>query len=261
MSQQTTARLKTVKVRARGEDFRIVQLQGSLLVCSKEHGNCCCGWTDKGRAPVNTALYGAEWERRKLRNKLHLSFTGCPGPCAVRNNALLILLGRAIWLKDLNDEALISTIFDYVESMMEAGHVLPPPTALRDHVYERYLPPPEDRYEPLVEDAETGAARPGLPDGRRPGHGATQAGVRAAARSTSVRPRVKRPSSASRLYTWSARTPVSLLFFGDGLRRLITEHLHSKRVHQPWRRAWLDAPRSATTCLPPTHGAQQRVRR
>jgi len=178
VSQQTTARLKTVKVRARGEDFRIVQLQGSLLVCSKEHGNCCCGWTDKGRAPVNTALYGAEWERRKLRNKLHLSFTGCLGPCAVRNNALLILLGRAIWLKDLNDDALISTIFDYVESMLEAGHVLPPPAALRDHVYERYLPPPEDRYEPLVEDAETGAARPGLPDGRRPGHGPTQPGVR-----------------------------------------------------------------------------------
>lgn|GEM_PF-4090957 len=36
---------RTVKVHARGEAFRIVQLVGNLLVCSKEHGNCCCGWT------------------------------------------------------------------------------------------------------------------------------------------------------------------------------------------------------------------------
>ena len=64
---------KTIKVQARGEDFRIVQLQGNLFVCSKAHGNCCCGWTEKGRAPLNVALYEQEWERRKIRNKVHLS--------------------------------------------------------------------------------------------------------------------------------------------------------------------------------------------
>src|SRR5688500_378153 len=78
-----TAPLKTIKVHARDEDFRIVQLQGNLFVCSKAHGNCCCGWTEKGRAPVNLDLYQHEWERRKIRNKIHLSFTGCLGPCAV----------------------------------------------------------------------------------------------------------------------------------------------------------------------------------
>ena len=77
-----TAPLKTIKVHARDEDFRIVQLQGNLFVCSKAHGNCCCGWVEKGRAVVNTALYGDEWERRKIRNKVHLSFTGCLGPCS-----------------------------------------------------------------------------------------------------------------------------------------------------------------------------------
>jgi YHS domain-containing protein len=134
--------LKTVKVRARGEDFRIVQLHGNLLVCSKAHGNCCCGWTEKGRAPVNTALYSEEWERRKIRNKVHLSFTGCLGPCAVGNNALLQIFGQSIWFKDLNGDQYVPMIYDYIESMLDAGHALPPPENLVDHVYARYLPPP-----------------------------------------------------------------------------------------------------------------------
>lgn len=34
------------------------------------------------------ALWGNEWERRKTRNRIHLTFTGCLGPCAAGNNAL-----------------------------------------------------------------------------------------------------------------------------------------------------------------------------
>lgn len=109
---------KTVKVHARGEDFRIVQLQGNLFVCTKANGSCCCGWTEKGRAPVNIELYQQEWEGRKVRNKVHLTFAGCLGPCAVGNNALLQLFGRSVWFKDLNDDALIPAIFDYIEAML-----------------------------------------------------------------------------------------------------------------------------------------------
>lgn len=134
--------IKTIKVRARDEDFRIVQLHGTLLVCSQAHGNCCCGWAEKGRAPVNNALYSAEWERRKIRNKLHLSFTGCLGPCAVGNTALLQIFGQSIWLKDLNGDHYIPLLFDYIEAMLAAGHALPPPDPLAEHVYARYLPAP-----------------------------------------------------------------------------------------------------------------------
>jgi cobaltochelatase CobN len=126
-SRATKTPIRTIKVRAREEDFRIVQLHGNLFVCSKAHGNCCCGWTEKGRAPVNTALYSDEWERRKIRNKIHLSFTGCLGPCAVGNNALLQLFGQSIWFKDLNGDHYIPMIFDYIEAMLDAGQVLPPP--------------------------------------------------------------------------------------------------------------------------------------
>ncbi len=148
-TQRTRTPITTVKVHARDENYRIVQLQGNLFVCSKANGNCCCGWTEKGRAPVNTALYEAEWERRKIRNQVHLTFTGCLGPCAVGNNALLQLFGQSIWFKDLNGDQYIPLIFDYVEVMLHAGHVVPPPAALAQHVYARYLPPPTNKIIPL----------------------------------------------------------------------------------------------------------------
>jgi YHS domain-containing protein len=130
---------RTVKVQARGELFRIVQLQGNLFVCSKAHGSCCCGWTEKERAPVNLELYEEEWERRRIRNKIHLTFTGCLGPCAVGNNALLQLSGRSIWFKDLNDDKYIPMLFDYVELLLKDLRAVPP-LELKDHIYERYLP-------------------------------------------------------------------------------------------------------------------------
>jgi YHS domain-containing protein len=150
-------RISTVRVNARGEDFRVVQLQGNLFICAKQHGSCCCGWAEKGRMPFDPSLWGDEWERRRIRNQLHLTMTGCLGPCAVGNNALLQLLGRSIWLKDLNDPVLVPVVYDYAQAMLDAGQVLPPLPALADHVYERYLPPPDTVYTPLVaEQANTG---------------------------------------------------------------------------------------------------------
>lgn len=142
-------RLSTVKVRARGEEFRVVRLAGNLFVCTRQSGSCCCGWAEKGRLPFEQAQWGDEWERRGIRNRLHLTFSGCLGPCIAGNNALLQLFGRSIWLKDLNDPALVSVVFDYAEAMLAAGRVLTPPAALRDHVYERYLDSPDGAGDPI----------------------------------------------------------------------------------------------------------------
>jgi YHS domain-containing protein len=148
-----TPRISTVRVHARGEDFRIVRLVGNLFVCTKQTGSCCCGWEEKGRMPFETALWSDEWEQRRIRNQLHLTLSGCLGPCAAGNNALLQIFGRSIWLKDLNDAALVPAVYDYAEAMLAAGRVLPPPPALAEHVYDRYLPPPDAGYEPLVTPA------------------------------------------------------------------------------------------------------------
>jgi len=137
----THVRPRVVRVAARGEDFKIVQMAGNLFVCSRANGNCCCGWAEKGRMPFDNALWSDEWERRKLRSRVHLTFSGCLGPCAVGNNALLQLHDRSIWFKDLNDPSLAPRVFDYIEEMLASGSVLPVPGALAGHVYERYLTP------------------------------------------------------------------------------------------------------------------------
>ncbi len=103
--------------------------------------------------PFENALYETALERRRLRSRLHLTFTGCLGPCAVGNNAMLQILGRSIWFKDLNDAALVPELFAYAEAMLTAGRVLPSPAALAAHVYDRYLPPPEMSLEPLGDQA------------------------------------------------------------------------------------------------------------
>ena len=140
----TRARPRVVRVSARGEDFKIVQLVGNLFVCSRANGNCCCGWAEKGRMPFDSAHWNDEWERRRIRDRVHLTFSGCLGPCAVGNNALLQIHGRSIWFKDLNDPSLAAKVFDYVEAMLAAGSVLPVPAALAGHVYERYLTPDDE---------------------------------------------------------------------------------------------------------------------
>jgi hypothetical protein len=66
-SLRAASSIKTIKVHARDEDFRIIQLHGNLLVCSRTNRSYCCGWEEKGRTPISTALYEAQWERRKLR--------------------------------------------------------------------------------------------------------------------------------------------------------------------------------------------------
>lgn len=93
--------------------------------------------------PFDNSLWGDEWERRKIRNKVHLTFAGCLGPCAVGNNALLQIYGQLIWFKDLNDARDSVRVFDYIDMVLAAGRVVPPPPALREHMFDRYLSPPE----------------------------------------------------------------------------------------------------------------------
>ena len=91
--------------------------------------------------PFDNALWSDEWERRKIRSRVHLTFSGCLGPCAIGNNALLQIWGRSIWFKDLNAPDLAPKVFDYIEAMLAAGAVQPVPVSLAGHVYERYLTP------------------------------------------------------------------------------------------------------------------------
>jgi cobaltochelatase CobN len=90
---------------------------------------------NRGFAPVPQELYHNEWERRKLRNKVHLSFGGCLGPCALANVALLLYAGREVWFHSIATEEQILAIYDYIEELAALEAYIPPPPALAPNVF------------------------------------------------------------------------------------------------------------------------------
>jgi cobaltochelatase CobN len=114
-------------VRADGEIVHVVRPRGQLFVCAT---GCCCGRADDGFAAVPTQLYHDEWERRRLRNVVHLTIGGCLGPCALANVVLLLFDGQALWFHSVNDESLVRALYDHVEAMIAAGRCLPAPPGL-----------------------------------------------------------------------------------------------------------------------------------
>jgi cobaltochelatase CobN len=110
--------------RADGCLVNVARFRGQLFVCAT---GCCCGRTEDGFAPVPAALYHDEWERRRLRNVVHLTIGGCLGPCALANVVLLVLDGQALWFHSINTDALVLALYDHVEAMLDGGGVRPPP--------------------------------------------------------------------------------------------------------------------------------------
>ncbi len=93
---------------------------------------------DRGFAPVPQELYHNEWERRRLRTRVHLSIGGCLGPCALANVVLLLFAGRETWFHSVATEAQVLAIYDYIEAMVAAERYLPPPAALAPNVFSAF---------------------------------------------------------------------------------------------------------------------------
>jgi cobaltochelatase CobN len=108
----------------------VARFRGQLFVCAT---GCCCGRTEDGFAAVPTETFHREWERRRLRNVIHLTIGGCLGPCALANVALLLFDGQAQWFHSIDSDALAIALYDHVEAMLEADACLPPPPPLEPY--------------------------------------------------------------------------------------------------------------------------------
>ena len=120
-------RRRNLVTRPDGRLVNVARPRGQLFVC---RDNCCCGRVEDGFAPVPAELYHEEWERRRLRNVVHLTIGGCLGPCALANVALLLFDGQALWFHSMNSDVLVWALYDYIEQMLDADGVLPPPPVL-----------------------------------------------------------------------------------------------------------------------------------
>ena len=138
-----TSKVRNIVWRADGEPINVFRRPGQLFVCAT---GCCCGHTERGHAPVPVELYHAEWVRRRIRHKVHLSIGGCLGPCALSNVALLLYGGHEVWFHSITGDEQVVAIYDYVEAMVRANCYLPPPPDLAPQVFDVFdWPAPEAR--------------------------------------------------------------------------------------------------------------------
>ncbi len=136
-----------------GKLVNVARKQGQLFVCAT---GCCCGHTERGFAPVPEDLYHGEWERRKLRNKVHLTQAGCLGPCPLANVAMLLFDGRHVWFHSINTPERVSAIYDYAEAMLAANAYLPPPPALAPYHFTAFTWDAPENHEAVVPAAPAG---------------------------------------------------------------------------------------------------------
>ncbi len=125
-------RARNIVTRADGKLVNVNRQMGQLFVC--RYG-CCCGRVEDGQPEGHYDLYHEEWERRRIRNQVHLNMGGCLGPCPLANVNMLLFEGTTTFFHSMNTEQRIVDLYDYIESMIAAGRYLPPPAALRDYVF------------------------------------------------------------------------------------------------------------------------------
>jgi nitrile hydratase accessory protein len=160
-------RRRNLVIRPDGRLVNVARSRGQLFVCAS---GCCCGRTEEGFAPVPTALFHDEWERRHLRNLVHLTIGGCLGPCALANVALLIFDGQAQWFHSMNHGVLVVELYDHVERMLDADAVLAPPPALAPYHFSgsAWQPRPDGQpvedYRPRRRPCPAEPARASLPE-------------------------------------------------------------------------------------------------
>src|SRR5712692_1342224 len=136
--------MRNIVNRADGRRIHVARMLGQLFVCAD---GCCCGRVQDGYAPVPRDLYHREWERRDLRNRVHLTIGGCLGPCALANVVMLLFDGRQAWFHSISSDEQVLALYDWIEAIVDAQTWSPPPAACR-------VPPPATRLPAaLLDDA------------------------------------------------------------------------------------------------------------
>jgi (2Fe-2S) ferredoxin len=118
-----------------GEQATTRVVEGQIWVCQ----GCCCGNTEGGFPGVPLDRFKKEWKERGIRSRIHLTVSGCLGPCAVANVVLLSYRGSTLWFQSINSDSDVVEIYEYVESLLEQGRFELPDGDLRKKVFQRYL--------------------------------------------------------------------------------------------------------------------------
>jgi cobaltochelatase CobN len=125
----------TEATRFDGESKTIRVVEGHLFVCQ----GCCCGNTEAGNPPVPLDRFKKEWKERGIRSRIHLTVSGCLGPCSVPNIVMLMYRGETVWFHSINSNYEVVLIYDYLERLLQLNRFAPPQEPLSRKVFQRYV--------------------------------------------------------------------------------------------------------------------------
>jgi predicted metal-binding protein len=103
-----------------------------VLVCF----GCCCGKVERGRPEVPVAWLKQEWRRHGLLKRIHLSISGCLGPCDVPNVVAIIHKHGTFWLSGISMQADYEALLNWAVACKEAGCIQELPEDLASHLLE-----------------------------------------------------------------------------------------------------------------------------
>jgi len=107
---------------------------GQVVVCM----GCCCGRTDKGHPEVPVDWLKNEWRQRTLPKSIHLTVSGCLGPCDASNVVLLLFGDNPVWLGGLNRFEHYEAIAGWADASRVLDSVQPLPAILEPFRMERF---------------------------------------------------------------------------------------------------------------------------
>ena len=105
-----------------------------IVVCC----GCCCGQTDKGHPAVPVEWLKAEWKRRRLQKRIHLSISGCLGPCDQSNVGTVVSPEESVWLGGIESFVRYRELLDWASACDAAGEIRPLPVSLRKLEFVRF---------------------------------------------------------------------------------------------------------------------------
>jgi hypothetical protein len=108
---------------------------------------CCCGKTEKGHPAVPVQWLKQEWKVRGLLKRVHLSISGCLGPCDVPNVVMITNSEGTQWLALLDSQRHFAMLADWAEQSKDADELLPLPKELRELSLMPYREQPQLAFE------------------------------------------------------------------------------------------------------------------
>jgi hypothetical protein len=110
------------------------QVRGQLIFCV----GCCCGRTDRGMPEVPVERLKAVWRAEKLNRTIHLTISGCLGPCDAANVALLLTPRGSLWFGGLDGAVCFEAFIEWARACQAAGALQHLPDFLAAYRLERF---------------------------------------------------------------------------------------------------------------------------